>query len=145
MRNYSPVKKVQGDTAEDLSNISDSCINANLLWVVKLHGYMDWWSTIYVRLSQTWSLNALKASWCCMTHCVINWQVIVLKYLSLPTNRYKLCHVYQCQVWKGKAIMVLWRWQWTQLFTVLLKMNVLGKCVWTEKLTSLAFIWEKVH
>ena len=31
MRNYSPVKKVQGDTAQDLSNIIDSCINANLL------------------------------------------------------------------------------------------------------------------
>jgi hypothetical protein len=31
MRNYSPVKKVKGDTAEDLSDISDSCINANLL------------------------------------------------------------------------------------------------------------------
>jgi len=77
MRNYSPVKKVQGDTAQDLSNIIDSCINANLLWVVKLHGYMDWWSTIYVRLSQRLQASMhWKPPGAIMAHCVINWQVI---------------------------------------------------------------------
>lgn len=47
-----------------------------------------WTGDIYCQVvRKTSSLNALRASWWYMVHCVINWQVIVLKDLSLPLDK----------------------------------------------------------
>jgi hypothetical protein len=85
-------------------------------------------------VTETSSLNAMKASWCCMAHCVINWQVIVLKDLSLPLDKVLLTDTNFVMYIKARSEKVRLSWYCeegnkTQLFTVLLKVNVLGKCV----------------